>query len=112
MKRDDQEIFEDHCSEHLTMSEHLPIAQQKYQEAFDNHPIDYQKKNKALAAMNNYLLQQLKAIGWQDWRPNKEGKKPLRRAPQQGKLTEQERAAVAHKSTKEIPKGMGIKLDW
>lgn len=113
MKKDDQAIFEAHCSEHLNMREHLPIAQRKYQEAFDNHPIDYQKKNKALAAMNNYLLQQLKAIGWQDWRPDKQGKKPARVTPQKaGELTQEDKQAVAYKQKGEMPKGMGIKLDW
>lgn len=113
MKKDDQSIFEAHCSEHLDMRYHLPIAQQKYQEAFDNEPNEVKKKNKALQAMNQYLFAQLKAIGWQHWRPDKQGKKPARVTPQKtGELTQEDKRAVAYKPKGEMPKGIGIKLDW
>jgi len=112
MKNDAQKQFENHCSEHLDMRHHLPIAQQVYKEAYEAEPIEVKKRNMAFRAMNTYLRRQLEAIGWGNWRPDEKGNKPKRVAPQQSKLTDSERAAVAHKATKEIPKGMGIKLDW
>jgi hypothetical protein len=112
MKNDAQKQFENHCSEHLDMRHHLPIAQQVYREAYEAEPNQVKKENVAGRVMNQYLYAQLKAIGWQNWKPDEKGNKPKRVTPQQGKLTDSERAAVAHKASKEMPKGMGIKLDW
>lgn len=104
MKKDDQSIFEAHCSEHLDMRHHLPVAQQKYQEAFNNEPNKVKKQNKAMQAMNQYLVAQLKAIGWQHWRPDKHGKKPARVTPQKaGELTQEDKQAVAYKPKGEMP---------
>lgn len=112
MKQDAQKIFENHCGEHLDMRHHLPIAQKIYKEAYEAEPSEVKKDNVAGRAMNQYLYAQLKAIGWHNWKPDEKGNKPKRVTPQQGKLTNQERKGVAFKQTKEMPKGMGIKLDW
>ena len=113
MKNDAQKQFENHCSEHLDMRHHLPIAQQVYREAYEAEPNDVKKDNVAGRAMNQYLYAQLKAIGWQNWKPDKKGKKPARVTPQKaGELTKEDKQAVAYKPKGEMPKGMGIKLDW
>ncbi|WP_428615765.1 hypothetical protein [Pseudoalteromonas sp.] len=104
MKKDDQSIFEAHCKEHLDLRHHLPIARKIYQDAYDEEPVEVKKKNKAGQAMNQYLLEQLKAKGWQYWRPDRDGKKPARVTPQKaGELTQEDRQAVAYKPKGEMP---------
>ena len=78
-KDKDQQEFEAHCKEHLNMSVHLRHAQECYHLAYDNEVKEYKKANSGLRAMNLYLLMELKKIGWQDWRKDKNGNKPVRR---------------------------------
>lgn len=106
-----QQEFEKHCSEYLNLDVHLPLARDKYHLAFDQESVAHKKHNAGVRAMNLYLLQELKKIGCEGWRKDKDGKKPPRRNIK-AVASEEDKKAVAYKSKGERPKGMGIKLDW
>lgn len=99
MKQDAQQKFEAHCSEHLDMKYHLPLAQQAYKDAYQDEPIEVKKENAAMRAMNQYLYKQLKLKGEENWRgyEEPEKKKPTIKT---GKLTDEERKAIGAKSEK------------
>jgi hypothetical protein len=96
----DQEMFERHCREVLghELNQILPIAQQKYQQAYDAEPAEHRKENKGIRAMNLHLLAELKKRGAERWRPDKDGKKPQRRHVPRQQLTQQERKSIGAKS--------------
>lgn len=96
----DQKLFEKHCQEVLgpDLNYILPVAQQKYQEAYDAEPAEHRKENKGIRAMNLHLLAELKARGQERWRPDKDGNKPKPRHVPRQPLTQQERSNIGAKS--------------
>ena len=101
MKNDrDQSAFEKHCIENLgdKLKFILPIAQDAYQEAYDDENCEHKKDNQGTRAMNLVLLDELKNIGCEQWRPSKDGKKPERRHIPRQQLTQGERENIGAKS--------------
>ena len=102
--KDPQEIFEAHCRECLEMSVELGPAQDAYHLAYDSEPVEHKKRNAGMRAMNQYLYGRLKDIGWHRWRVDEKGDKPKRQIPiPTGKLTDEERRAVAGRSNGKMP---------
>tara|TARA_R100000541_G_scaffold13178_1_gene22020 strand:+ start:220 stop:591 length:372 start_codon:yes stop_codon:yes gene_type:complete len=104
-----QEQFEAHCVKELgrDFGRVLRLAQAKYQEVYDNHAVEHQRHNRAMAALNLVFLQELKAIGAEEWRPRAgEEKPPARKVVAYRKPTQDEIAAVGYQAKK--PKGTGL----
>ena len=106
-----QEMFIAHCKEWLGGYDyHRGKAKEAYQKSYEDEPLSYKKQNAGLRAGNLYLLEELKKIGAESWRPEKGDKK--------AKIPPANRATGAKVSsgvtnTKPLPKGMkGIQLDW
>lgn len=86
------------------MSVELRPAQDAYHLAYDLEPVEHKKRNAGMRAMNQYLYCRLKEIGWHRWRVDENGNKPKRQAPMAtGKLTDEERKAVAGKGSSKMP---------
>lgn len=102
--KDPQDLFEAHCKQYLNMSVELKPAQDAYHLAYDSEPVEHKKRNAGMRAMNQYLYGRLKEIGWHRWRVDEKGDKPKRQMPMHtGKLTDEERRAVAGKSNGKMP---------
>ena len=106
----DQDLFIAHCKSKLSnYSHHRAKAKEAYKDAFDNETLDYKKNNAGIIAGNKYMLEQLRLIGEENWRPEKSTGKPKpKNYTANGAPTN---SGVINK--KPLPKGVqGIKLDW
>lgn len=106
----DQDLFIAHCKSNLSnYSHHRAKAKEAYKGAFDNEPLDYKKNNAGIIAGNKYMLEQLRLIGEENWRPEKSTGKPKpKNYTANGAPTN---SGVIN--NKPLPKGVqGIKLDW
>lgn len=104
----DQDLFIKHCKDTLSnYPEHQNKARQAYKIAFDNEPLEYKKNNAGIIAGNQYMLEQLKLYGAENWRPEKDnGKQKIKNYSANGTPTNS-----GVKPMKPIPKGMiGIQL--
>lgn len=99
-----QKDFEAHCSEWLDMSKYLKPAQQEYFKAYEAESVSHKKDNAGMRAMNLYLLGQLKLVGAENWRPDKDGKRPKPKVIPRQPMTAEQREQY-------IPKSSGGYLD-
>lgn len=106
----DQDLFIAHCKSNLgNYSQHRAKAKEAYKIAFDNEQLEYKKNNAGIIAGNKYMLEQLRLIGEENWRPEKSTGKPKpKNYTANGAPTN---SGVIN--NKPLPKGVqGIKLDW
>lgn len=100
MSKDQQPIFEAHCSEWLDMNYHLPIAQKAYLDAYKSETVVHKKDNAGTRAMNLYLLNELKKVHAENWRLDKDGNKPKpKQIPRQALTQEQRQQYTAKPKT-------------
>ena len=106
----DQEMFIAHCKAVLGgYQSHSARAKKIYREAYELEPVSYKKSNAGIIAGNSYMLEQLKLIGEENWRPEKSTGKPKPR----NYSANGSQVDSGVKKMKPIPKGIqGIKLDW
>ena len=108
-----QQEFEAHCSEYLDMSVHLAPAQAEYWKAFNAEQVEHKKKNAGQRALNVYLLNELKKIGWQSWRKGANGNKPKQQITKQNVsdvVKNADISAVAYKGNGSRPANLKINL--
>lgn len=110
----DQKLFIAHCREVFQEAYGQMRIQvmRRYNEGYANEPIEYKKHNAGIRAGNLYLLSELKKVGAEKWRPEKEVKqkeKP-KPAPPARQATGQ-KVSSGVKPMKPLPPGMtGIQL--
>lgn len=100
-----QEMFLRHCWYHLDERYHRPIVRDKYKQAYNQEPLEYKKVNAGIRAGNLYLLGELKALGVENWRPEKEENKSCKRKPinYTKPVSKEEREAVGGKKSSKMP---------
>lgn len=106
----DQDLFIAHCKDVLNnYNHHRKQAKEAYKLAFDDETLEYKKNNAGIIAGNKYMLEQLRLIGEENWRPEKSTGKPKpKKYRANGSVTN---SGVTN--NKPLPKGIqGIKLDW
>lgn len=96
----DQKTFIKHCKDCLGQSymSAASLAKINAEKAIENEPIEHKKNNAGKRAGNLTLLAELKAIGCEKWRPDKDGNKPKPRHLPRQPLTQQERENIGAKS--------------
>lgn len=110
----DQKTFIAHCREVFqeAYGQMRIEVMRRYNEAFAKEPIEYKKHNAGVRAGNLYLLNELKKVGAEKWRPEKEVKqkeKPKPTPPARKPTGQKVSSGV--KPMKPLPPGMtGIQL--
>ena len=100
----DQKLFIAHCREFLSnYPAHREAALSAYRKAHDAETVEHKKDNAGTRAGNLYMLERLKMVGAENWRPEKGKPKGLARPVNASKPINTDLSSVAYKPKTDMP---------